>query len=214
MSILVDMKCGDPVAAAARYQTAGYMLAYNAGAGDLIEFDPAGHIYRRRIDGSIVPGVTTVLKDTGVSADFDGLSSMGKRIEHAIQLKRDIGTAVHADAHAYDDNDLDIATVHPEVRPYLDCWIAFRGNYPHLRPATRERLVYHPVLGYAGTLDAIFLQAGESDIEITERWSVQLCPGRKVPYRVTAYEDHYGDAETFKAIVATFHVQHGRRAAA
>lgn len=213
MSVLVDLKCGDPIAAAARYQTAAYMLAYNAGAGDLLDFEANGHIYRRKSDGGIVPSVTGILRDTGVSADFDGLSSMGKRIEHAIQLKRDIGTAVHADAHSFDDRDLEIETVHPEVRPYLDCWIAFRENYPNLRPATRERLVYHPVLNFCGTLDAIFLQPGESDIEITERWSVQLCPGRKVPYRVTPYEDHYGDAETFKAIVSTYHVQHGRRAA-
>lgn len=213
MSILVDLKCGDPVAAAARYQTSGYQLAFNAGAGDLVTFESNGHIYRRKVDGAIVPGVTTILRDTGVSADFDGLAAIRKSIDHAIQLKRDIGTAVHADAHAYDDKDLDLEQVHPEVRPYLDCWIEFRTNYPDLRPATRERLVYDPVLNYAGTLDAIFLVGRETDIDITARWSVQLCPGKRIQYRVTNYEDHYGDAETFRAIVSTFYVQHGRRAA-
>ena len=160
-----------------------------------------------------MPSVTTLLRDTGVSVNFEELGGFGKRIEHAIQLKRDIGVAVHADAHAFDDNDLDLASVHPEVRPYLDCWIAFRQNYPALRPATRERLVYHPVLRYAGTLDGIFLSDGETKPIITDRWSVQLCPGKSVPYRITPYDDHYGDANVFRSIVATWYAQAARRAA-
>jgi hypothetical protein len=211
VSVLVDLKTGDPEDAGAQFQTAGYQLAYEANGGDLVTFEPAGHVYR--VGGEIVPGVTTILRDTGVSVNFEELGTFGKRIEHAIQLKRDIGLAVHADAHAFDDHDIDMATVNEEAKPYLDCWIAFRQNYPNLRPATRERLVYHPTLRYAGTLDGIFLIGGETEITITERWSVQLCPGKRVPYRVTPYEDHYGDADAFKAFVSTWWRQAARRAA-
>ena len=211
MSVLIDIKCGDPKAAAARFQLAGYMLAYGASA-DALTFDPAGHIYRHRDTGAIVPGVTTILKDCGISADFEGLSQLCEQIGRAVALKRDIGTAVHQAAHYFDDNDLALDSVDPQVMPYLDAWMTFRANYPHLRPATRERLVYHPAYRYAGTLDGIFLLTDETEIAIDHRWSVQLTPGRKVPYRVTEYIDHYGDMETFKAIVTTWHHQ-ARRAA-
>jgi hypothetical protein len=213
VSVLIDLATGDPEAAAKQFQTAGYRLAYLARGRDLVEFESAGHIYRLKATGEIVPGVTTILKDTGIAVDFDGISAMGRRQQHSITLKRDIGTALHADTHAFDDNDLDLATVNIEVRPYLDCYITFRQHYPHLRPALRERLVYDPSLRVAGTLDGIFLTDGETRIEITERWSVQLIPGRKVPYLVTPYPDHYEDAEAFKAFAATWWRQAARRAA-
>ena len=214
MSILLDVKTGDPSDAGARFQLAGYDVAYGA-SDDAITFEPDGHIYRLKATGEIVPSVTEILRATSISAPFDDIRAMGEQRRHAIDLKRDIGVAVHADAHAYDDNDLDIETVHPDVRPYLDAWIAFRKNYPHLRPATRERLVYSPTYRYAGTLDGIFLLDGETEIVVTERWSVQLTPDRKVPYRVTPYNEHpYLDNEKWKAIVTTFYEQHARRRAA
>lgn len=213
MSVLIDLATGDPESAAKQYQTAGYQLAYLAGGRDLVTFEPAGHIYRLKATGEIVPGVTTVLRDTGISVDFDGLAAMGQRQAHAIALKRDIGTALHADTHAFDDDDIVMEKVNAEVRPYLECYITFRQHYPDLRPALRERLVYDPSTRVAGTIDGIFLTRGETRIEITERWSVQLIPGRKVPYRITPYPDYYDDAEAFKAFAATWWRQAARRAA-
>lgn len=213
MSVLVDIKTGDPESAAARYQTVGYMLAYNEHASDQIAFEPEMHVYRHKESGLSVPGVTSILLATGVSTDFETLSNLKHSLKHAIALKRDIGKALHADAHAFDDHDIDWSTVHDDVRRYLDCWVTFRENYAHLRPATRERIVYHPNLRFAGTLDAIFLQDSETDIAISERWSVQLCPDKKMPYRVTPYPDHYGDQLTFKAIVACYYAGVSRRIA-
>lgn len=213
MSVLIDLATGDPESAGKQFQTAAYKFLYLAGGRDLITFEPAGHIYRLKATGEIVPGVTTILRDTGISVDFDGLSAMGERQRHAIALKRDIGTALHADTHAFDDNDIVLEDVNPEVRPYLDCYITFRQHYPTLRPALRERLVYDPGVRVAGTLDGIFLTDGEQRIEITERWSVQLIPGRKVPYRITPYPDDYGDTEAFRAFAATWWRQAVRRAA-
>lgn len=106
-------------------------------------------------DGTRLPSVTEILQETGVAVDFDALAGLSHRIEQAIDLKRDVGRALHADAWAYDDNDLDWATVDPRVRPYLEAWVTFREN-TSLAPLTRERLVYHPIYGYAGTLDGIF----------------------------------------------------------
>jgi hypothetical protein len=215
MSVLVDIKCGDPTDAAARFQLAGYSVAYAAGSGHLIDFDPAGHVYKLRDTGEILPSVTQVLKATRISTDFDELGQMRKGLDHQIALKREIGTAVHQAAHFYDDNDLVWSSLDPQVVPYLEAWTAFRQAYSHLRPATRERIVYSAIYRFVGTLDAIFLANGETAINITERWSVQLTPGKKIPYRVTPYNEHpYLDDEKFKAFVVTYHEQADRRRAA
>jgi len=214
MSVLLDIKCGDPESAGARYQLAGYATAYRASA-DAVSFEAGGHVYRTKHDGAVVPSVTQILRETGISVDFDELGGMGAGIKQAIDLKRDIGVQVHAAAHYYDDNDLDLEALDPQVRPYLDAWATFRANYPQLQPATRERLVYHPGYRYAGTLDGIFLIGDEPAIDITERWSVQLTPGKKVPYRVTAYnENRWHDDEVWKSIVTTYWAQAARRRAA
>lgn len=122
----------------------------------VLSFDAARHEYRTP-DGRLVPSVTQILKAVGVAVDFDELRASSSRIAAAIDLKRDIGTALHADAHAFDDRDLDWSTVDPRVHPYLRAWESFREN-THVVPTTRERRVFHPVLGYAGTLDGIFEQ--------------------------------------------------------
>lgn len=210
MSILADLKVGDPDAAGAQFQTAGYALAYAEGIREGIDFDPALHRYT--VGGVVMPGVTDILRATGVSCDFEDLSAMSRRVGHAIQLKRDIGTALHADAHSYDDNDLDLADVDDQVRPYLDAWIEFRARHPHLRPALRERRLHHPGLRYCGTTDAIFVEQGAPEDEpIHERWSVQLYPSKtKRPYAITVYDD-WGDFDIWRSIVTTYYAQYDRR---
>lgn len=124
-----------------------------------ITFDAAGHTYRRA-DGVEVPSVTEILRATGVSTDFTELrETIGRRRAEGVDLKRDIGKALHADAHAYDDNDLDWSTVDERVKPYLEAWAVFRSN-TGAEPLTRERIVYHAGLEYVGTLDGIFRLPG------------------------------------------------------
>ncbi len=211
MSVLIDIKTGDPESAGARYQLAGYAEAYGHEEAAGLKFDVDRHLYT--VDGAVVPSVTQILRDTGVSLDFDDLGGMSKRIADAIELKRELGTALHADAHAFDDDDLAWETVNPEVLPYLEAWATFRGTYPHLKPATRERRVFHPAYRYAGTLDGIFLVGHETSVALNARWSVQLTPGKKVPYRITEYSD-WRDADVWKSIVTTYYAQHARRRAA
>jgi hypothetical protein len=123
--------------------------------GVALTFNAERHEYRTP-DGAIVPSVTQILSAVGVATDFDEIASISAKRAAAIERKRAIGHAVHADAHAYDDDDLIFDGVDPDVRPYLDAWITFRGMQ-RLTPVTRERILYHPIWRYSGTLDGIFL---------------------------------------------------------
>jgi hypothetical protein len=120
-----------------------------------IDFDAQNHTYRLMPSGLVLPSVTGILKATGVSTDFEGLGQMSGRIAEAIAAKRDLGVAVHSDAHAFDDGDLYWPTVHPDVLPYLEAWATFR-EHKELTPVARERIVYDPHQGYVGMLDGIF----------------------------------------------------------
>jgi hypothetical protein len=195
----------------------------------VLRFDPTLHEYRTP-DGQLVPSVTQILKAVGVAVDFDELRASSARLGAAIDLKREIGTALHADAHAFDDDDLDWSTVDPRVEPYVRAWATFREN-TRLVPVTRERRVFHPTLGYAGTLDGIFEQPNGrlvlADIKTGDptasgcayqtaaylaayRWGVQLTPERRVPYRIFPYEA-FDDFAKFQSFVTTYHCQAARR---
>lgn len=181
-------------------------------------------------DGRIVPGVTAILRHTGVSVDFDALPG-----REGIERRRDIGTALHADSHALCDGDLDWSTVHPDVLPFLESWATCR-EHKRLVPLTRERRVFDPTLWYAGTLDGIFLiettgkrvlidlcigdataaakqyqtaayqrayELDHPDTVIDERWAVELRPGQRVPYGIQPYTE-WSDFQIWPAIVTTY----------
>lgn len=122
-------------------------------SADLV-FDPAAHTYTLP-DERQVPSVTTILKACGISTDFEAVAAMSQEKRDQIEYARALGSAVHADCHAFDDGALDESTVHQDVRPYLDAWKVFRENY-RLAPLTRERMVFDPRYFYSGTLDGIF----------------------------------------------------------
>jgi len=185
-------------------------------AADL-RFDPETHIYSLPT-GDDVPSVTAVLGAVGVTEDFDALGNGRPWLADRIVAAAARGSAVHADCHAYDDDDLVWSSVDSRVRPYVDAWAQFRED-KRLTPITRERFVYHPTYGYAGTFDGIFalkrtrvlvdiktgnpadgaahLQtaayraAREQEFpneSISARWAVWLTPGRSVPYRIVNYD--------------------------
>ncbi len=123
-------------------------------AADL-SFDVATH--RTTTPAGIeVPHVTRILGDVGVSSNFEDLACLSPRLAEQIAFRCALGTAVHADCHAFDDNDLEWSSVHPDSRPYLAAWATCRDNL-HLVPLTRERRIYHPLYQYTGILDGIFL---------------------------------------------------------
>lgn len=119
-----------------------------------LTFDPALHEYRLP-DGRRVPSVTEILSAVGVSVDFEAIGGMSARLAEQIDLRRQLGTAVHLDAHAFDDDDLDWDSVDPRVEPYVRAWATLRLN-KQLTPTARERVVFDPTWFYCGTLDGIF----------------------------------------------------------
>ena len=123
-----------------------------------LRYDPNTHTSTLP-DGTPVPHVTAVLSATGLSEDFDRLSGTAPRVAAAVQLARHRGTAVHADCHAFDDDDLQWATVDPRVRPYVLAWAEARGAlWLHPLAHARERHVFHPLYRYTGILDGVFLR--------------------------------------------------------
>lgn len=131
-------------------------VAFYTGAD--LRFEPDIHEYRLP-DARVVPNVTSILRATGVSTDFELLATKSTRIGEAIEYRRALGTAVHADCHAFDDDDLDWSAVHPDVLPYVKAWQVFREN-TGLTPIARERRVFHPTDFYCGTLDGVFEKPG------------------------------------------------------
>lgn len=191
-------------------------------------------------DGSIVPSVTEVLRATGVSVDFDELGRLHS-LARTIEARRELGRAVHADCHAFDDDDLEWASVDYRVLPYVNAWAACREN-TGLVPLERERVVYDPRLRYCGTFDGIFERRGRiilvdlkignpeeagaqfqtaayaaayrtehPEVTIDERWSVELTPEHGIPYRIHTYGG-WDDFLRFAAFVTTYYAQARRRA--
>lgn len=128
------------------------MIAQTRASARLV-FEPGTHTYY--LDGVQKPSVTEILKATGVSTDFAALGAMSDRLRDDILFKRELGTSLHSDIHAFDDGQLKFETVDPAVFPYLEAWATFRSQ-KRLEPLERERRVYHGGLDYCGTLDGIF----------------------------------------------------------
>lgn len=121
-----------------------------------VTYDEATHTSRLP-DGRDVPHVTHVLSATGVSTDFAEMAGLGPRMRDNLWAARALGSAVHKDCHAADDDDLDMATVDRRVLPFLDAWAAVRRD-KGLTPVAhgRERRVFHDLLTYTGILDGLF----------------------------------------------------------
>lgn len=132
-------------------------------ASDLI-YDAATHTTRTP-DGVDVPHVTHVLKSVGVTKDFEELSDINARLRSNVANASLRGTAVHADCHAFDDDDLEDdyfdRSGDGRIVPFVKAWARVRED-KRLKPIVhaRERHVFHPLLLYTGIQDGIF----ESDL--------------------------------------------------
>lgn len=105
----------------------------------VVGFDAERHEYQ--VDGVIRPSVTQILKGAGFIQD-DWYSDAA----------RNRGSAVHAACHYLDENDLAMDTLAPEYAGYVEAWELFK-NQADVEIELRESRVYHPLYGYAGTLD-------------------------------------------------------------
>lgn len=151
-----------------------------------LTFDASAHEYR--VEGRVVPSVTRILHGVGIATDFEAIAASSRRMAEAIEFRRALGTAVHADCHAFDDNDLDLDAVDDRVKAYVEAWAIFREN-KGLTPHARERRVFHPGLFYAGTLDGVFSTADGSLVLVDIKLGDPRDAG--AAYQTAAYEAGY-----------------------
>jgi hypothetical protein len=83
------------------------------------QFVPEEHAYLR--SGVRIPSVTQILEAVGL-VDYSHIP------DSVLERKAEIGTAAHAACHYYDENDLDLGTIAPEVSPYVAAWMKFRAE--------------------------------------------------------------------------------------
>lgn len=105
-------------------------------------FDEAAHEYR--LDGKRLPSVTQILRP--LAPDFSAIPPA------ILERKRALGTAVHLACELDDLGELDESSLDEEVAGYLAGWRKFKADQC-VTVLLNEKRLYHPRLGYAGTLD-------------------------------------------------------------
>lgn len=104
-------------------------------------FDAASHTYR--LDGKVIPGVTTVL------APLNDLSRIPRDV---LARKAALGTSVHTACELVNHGTLDYEGLDDQVRQYVDQYLLFleQGGF---EVVLTERRVCSRRHRYAGTLD-------------------------------------------------------------
>lgn len=125
-------------------------LLFKGNLQGALHFDEPTHVYRVGIVP--VPSVTQVLRDAGISTNFQQLVEDGKLSQTQLQEKREVGRAVHVATHYYDLGELKPGTIDPRVDPYLQAWISFR-EVTGFKPYVLETFLHHPGYLVAGMLD-------------------------------------------------------------
>lgn len=131
-----------------------------------LAFDPAAHIYR--VDGMVVPSVTQLLDDAGLTPDYSVVAPAV--LLHA----RHRGIHIDACCDLLDQDELDWASVHPEALPYVEAWARFCADADY-EPLASQVPLYHPGYTYAGTADSVGMLRG--------RWAI---PERKATTKMAA----------------------------
>lgn len=108
-----------------------------------LAFDPGAHVYH--YDKIKVPGVTRVLER------WNGLEHVDP---DRLAMLADFGRHVHEAIHLYNVDELDLKSLTPAIESYLAGWCRFLHESGFVVVLSEER-VYHPKMGYAGTLDSI-----------------------------------------------------------
>lgn len=187
--------------------------------GMMIEFDEATHTYR--VNGVAVPSVTTILSAFNRSLD--------RVPRDVLEAKAALGKAVHKACELHDADELDEASIHPSVAPYLAQWRRFRADVP-FELIANEQILLNPLHGYIGTADRLIrLEGARSVLDIktgvalpwhelqtagyaaaaekyapepvTRRFSLHLTPDR---YRLIEHRKAT-DRPTFMGAVALYH---------
>lgn len=142
--------------------------------GEMIRLDPASHVYTD--GGRVVPGVTDVIKSNGLIDDA-----------WFTEYARDRGQAVHAAAALDDDGLLDESTLDPAIVGYVEAWRRFKRE-SGFQSKWVEKVLFHPVYRYAGTVDRIGSMSGAD-------WVIDFKTGEVLPWvalQTAAYAIAYG----------------------
>lgn len=155
-----------------------------------LKFDAESHTYW--IDGVRVPSVTKVLKVlTG-----DQFAAVPKDVlANAVAL----GTAVHRAIELDINKELDEASLHETVRPYLDMWrdwCAVTGFEPELS----EQQVYSKRLLFAGTIDVVgrFKNGEQAIIDIKRCALMPKSVGPQTAGYAVAFSECFGCEKPFR----------------
>jgi hypothetical protein len=108
----------------------------------VLQFDEVEHRYT--VAGRTVPSVTQILGP--IRPDFSQIPPL------VLERKRLLGQAVHLACELDDLGELDEETLDDELAPFLSAWRKFKAENK-VRIVMNEQRLYHPTLGYAGTID-------------------------------------------------------------
>lgn len=107
----------------------------------MLTFDPEAHQYFWQ--GKPVVNVTRVIGDL---IDLSGIPA------DTLETARQQGVAIHSMVELDCKDDLDVETLPEWMRGHHEAWRKFRADTGFELLASERRL-YHPKIGYAGTLD-------------------------------------------------------------
>ena len=110
------------------------------------------HIYRDTDTGRIIPGVTSIIGEAGLS-DFSKVNP------DVLKRSQEFGKAVHLSCHLNDINDLDIGSLDLALKPCLNAWQKFKKD-TGFQIESSEQIVYSEKYRYAGTYDRVGLLDG------------------------------------------------------
>lgn len=108
-----------------------------------LTFDPDKHEYR--LDGVLIPNVTTVLQSVGM-VDYSCID------RDVLEYAQTRGTYIHQATALYDENDLDEEKLSKSLKPYVEAWKLFRQQSDFI-PGEIEQKKHHATYLYAGTAD-------------------------------------------------------------
>ena len=145
-----------------------------------LTFDEASHTYR--LDGLIIPSVTTLMKPLS-EAKYGGVDA--KVLSNAA----DRGSAVHSaiDLHCR----YGVIDIEPELEGYFEAFQAWAKDFD-VKPYATETRTYNKSLLYAGTVDMSCSERGVdtlADFKTTANYSPMLC-GVQLEAYSRAQESH------------------------
>ena len=123
-------------------------------------YDADNHLYYTD-DMVPVKSVTQILKDNNLGPDYNSIPP------DVLEYARNRGECVNQAVDMYDNGTLDIETLEPEIKLYLDQWIAFKKEYA-VKVIDAQKIVYNEEYEYCGTYDIKVKLNNTKDICIIE----------------------------------------------